>query len=590
MERLAGWRAAAIVALLTFAAFGARLATLDYGLPFAREADTEVVDQVLVLARGPVHDDAWYALSAYPVSLARTVLALGLGEEPELDSSVSELALHLDAAARPYLDVRFVVALFSVLLVPATWWLARSFLSPPWAWFAAALVATSMLALQFGRMARPHAFVAPWMVLAVVAWVRFAASGGFVALVLASLVTALAIGSLPNGLATLLPAAAAWWMQPKRPRWLVDARLLVPLLAIAAVVRFAYPFWFVEWPSDPNAPSASGVVHFGWQQAIDPRDFDGRGFSVLARTFAYYEPVALALACVGAVAFVASAFVARRRGPEPEPEPEVEFGARRARLVVLAFAVPYALVLGLFAYTQQRFALPLVPCVAVLAAYGARAAWTRFASSSQGRAVAGALVVAALALPAWAVWTESLERLEPHPFERLAEWVSTHVDREHERVALHAFYDLPLVRTGEHFAPRPGLALHFVSPWLSYQRRVLDGTWRGERWDIAALYPEQARWRAIAEHADEFVRGLDADYVVVPCGGERLDSAPASAVRDALRRTATLVFALHTHPESGPISEADRKAGAGRFRVLLGESTRPEFEIYALERRRDGGR
>ncbi|MBI5433263.1 MAG: hypothetical protein HZA52_10580 [Planctomycetes bacterium] len=588
MERLAGWRAAAVVALLTLAALGARLATLDYGLPFAREADTEVVDQVLVLARGPVPDDAWYAISAYPVLLARIELALGLGREPELDSSVSELTLHLDAAARPYLDVRLLVACFSVLLVPATWWLARSFLSPPWAWFAVALVATSMLALQFGRMARPHAFVAPWMVLAVVAWVRFAASGAFVALVLASLVTSLAIVELPNGLATLFPAAASWWLQPKRPRRLVDWRLLVPLVAIASVVRFAYPFWFVEWPSDPNAPSASGVVHFGWQQAIDPRDFDGGGFSVLARTFAYYEPVALVLACVGGLAFVAAAFASRRRGAESDPA--LAFGARRALLVVLAFAVPYALVLGLFAYTQQRFALPLVPCVAVLAACGARAAWTRLASSSFGRAVGGALLVAALAPPTWAVWTESRERLQPHPMEQLAEWVSAHVDREHERVALHTFYDLPLVRTGEHFAPRPGLALHFVSPWLSYQRRVLDDDWRGERWDIAALYPEQARWRAITERADDFVRGLDADYVVVPCGGERLDSAPASAVRDALRQAATLVFALHSHPESGPISEADRKAGAGRFRVLLGESTRPEFEIYALERRQAGGR
>lgn len=567
-------RAALLLALLTLAALGARLAAIGYGLPQARDPDAQVVEQVRALAAGPIAQEQWYHLSAYPLLLARSALALGLGREPRVDAVEGALAAHLDAAGRPHRDLRLLVACASVLLVVATWWLARPFLEPPWALFAAALVATSMLALHFGRVARPHGFAAPWIVLAVAGWMRFAVRGDLAALALASLGTALAIAALPNGLATLPAAAAAWWLQPRRPRWLVDARLLVPLAALAAAVWVGYPFWFVEWPADPDASGGPGVVRFGWHQALDSSDLDGRGFRVLGLTFALYEPVALGLACAGAGAWL---FWGRRAVLPAE--------IRRARLVALAFALPYVLVLGLYARTQQRFALPLVPFVALLGAYGARSLASALARNAAGRVAARALPLVALALPAGAVCVSTYERVRPHPLEQLADWIRAHVERDRQRVALHVFYDVPLARRREHFLPRPGLAPRFVGPWLAYQERVLSDGWRGERWDVVALYPDRAAWPVIAADPDAYVRSLDVDFVVVPCGGERLDGAPASEVREALRRAGSLVFALHSHADGEPRDEAARRSGLARARPFLGEDTTPQLEVWALARR-----
>lgn len=579
MKELVGLRAALLVGLLMLAALGARLWTIGYGLPFSREADAQAVEQLRALESGPIADEDAYRFSAYPLLLARAAHALGLGREPEVDPVNGTLDEHLAAAGALHLRVRILVACVSVLLVFGTWRLARTFCEPSWALFATALVTTSMLALQFGRMARPHAVAAPFLLLATVEWMRFAARGAFASLCTASASTALALAALPNGFAALLPAAAAWWLAPRRPKWALDARLWVPLALVALAIRFAYPFWFVAWPDDPDAKAGVGAVRFGWHQGISPSEFTGGGFRVLAWTFGLYEPVASVLACAALVCVLLRlrGGALGRRVRELAPE------TRRALGVALAFGLPYALVLGLYSRTQQRFGLPLVPFVALGAALGAREL-RRLARTGVSRALTSGVLVAALVVPSGAVVRESLERAREHPLEGLARWIETHVERSTQRVALHVYYDVPLARTRAHFAPRAGLDPEHVGPWLAYQKRHLVEQGHVERWRIDALYPDARTWPAIEADPDAYVRSLDVDFVVVPCGGERLDVAPASAVRDALRRSGSLVFAVHERDDHPSLSDAEREQGWGRFRFLLGETTAPELEVWRLER------
>ena len=68
------------------------------------------------------------------------------------------LAEHLARAARPFLDARLASVWLSLLVLPATYLLARTVLRRPAALLAVGLVATSLLHLSFtqrnGRTAR----------------------------------------------------------------------------------------------------------------------------------------------------------------------------------------------------------------------------------------------------------------------------------------------------------------------------------------------------------------------------------------------------------------------------------------------------
>src|SRR5262249_27084934 len=114
-------------------------------------------------------------------------------------------------------------------------------------------------------------------------------------------------------------------------------------------------------------------------------DFHGRGFGVLGRALIDYDPWILLLAVCGCVAGV----MALRRGAH-----ETRPGARSALLVVAAFALPYALVVGAYDVTYERFALPLVPVLACAAAAGV--AWLARSArvATRGRVAAFAAVAA----------------------------------------------------------------------------------------------------------------------------------------------------------------------------------------------------
>jgi hypothetical protein len=166
---LCGWL---LVLLLSVAALGVRLASIDFALPYFKESDAHVYRQIHLLGLEELTPELWKQSSIYPHLMARTVLAFPdpLAAPPDPDAMTLEE--HLDFAGGLDRLVRGIVSVASVLLIPATWLLARRLFTPGWSLFAAALCSLSLLNLQFGQLARPHAFAAPFTVLAVAAAVR----------------------------------------------------------------------------------------------------------------------------------------------------------------------------------------------------------------------------------------------------------------------------------------------------------------------------------------------------------------------------------------------------------------------------------
>lgn len=516
-----------------------RLVTLDFALPFAQEPDPHILDQIALLSQPVVDDRTIFYSSIYPHLLARLAIATGAPVLPPAELAGLDLEAHMAVAARLHHHVRLVIACLSVLIVPATFWLASFFVGRRWALLAAALAAASTLSLQFGQQARPHAAAAPLIVLAVASCVQLRRRGDLASFALAGTLCAIAVATLTNALAVLIPAALAFLLRENAPRRILDAKLLVPLALLAVAVRLAYPFFFVPTPPDAVMPTEEGTVSFGWQ-TFNWSEFQGAGFPTLFMTLWYYEPVASLLAALGIVAWLL------RRDPTSD-----ERARRRKDLAVaLSFALAYALVIGLQRRNQQRFVLPLVPYVFVGAAFALETFW----NGARTRALAY-LGGAACIVPLCACFGYTGMRLRPQTLEQLGDWIEANVRRGEERVAVHLLWDVPLVRERRNLFDESGkLRKVTFSPWLLYQGERMDGIWQGERWDIEPLYPDRERWPQVAKDPGAHLDALGARYVVLP-GGEGVGVTPlVRAVRTELeRRGAQRVLALPDE-ERPPVS------------------------------------
>jgi hypothetical protein len=560
------------VLALTIAALVLRLWTLPFALPFAQEPDPHILGQIQTLSQKDVSERDLFFSSIYPHLIARTAIALGDVTQEPSDMASMTLEQHLAAAGRLHMRVRRIVAFFSVLLVPATWWVARFFLERKWALFAAALAAASTLSLQFGQMARPHAAVAPLIAISIAASLRLRRRGDTASFVIAGFAAALAIACLTNGFAVLLPALLAYLLRNHAPRRILDARLLIPIAVIALAVWIFYPFFFVPRPEDAQTPA--GEVGFA-NQSIDPKQFVGRGFPTLFMTFWYYEPVALVLSLVGFVAWIA-------RGRDRTPEASER---RKDLAVVLSFALLYAICIGLYERNQQRFSLPLVPFTACLAAYGMRALAAKLAVGKLSRAPATCVAVIALSIPSLACLGYTSMRTHPQTLEQASRWLRSHVDPASQRIALHLNYDVPLPRRHENlFRPDGQPRKVNLSPWQVYQERWLDAVWSGERWDITSLFEDRARWAAIAADPEAYVRSLDVDYVIVPGGGGPGVNPLVKSVRDVLARIGELVLSLpdEERPPTSGLEGLDTPHFT--YFVLTAHSFGPQLDVYRLPR------
>ena len=545
-----------------------RLLTLDFGLPYSQEPDPHILDQIALLSQPVVDDRTIFYSSIYPHLLAR--LALWTGAPIALPENLAalDLAGQLEVASRMHHHVRVLIACLSVLMIPATFWLASWFLSRRWSLVAAALAAASTLSLQFGQQARPHAATAPLIVLAVAACIGLRRHGNLRWFALAGAACALAIAGLTNALAVLLPALVAFLLRRGARHRLLEPRALLSLALVALAVRFAYPFFFVATPPDAVMPTEDGTVSFGWQ-TFNWSEFRGAGFPTLFLTLWFYEPVASLLAIVGIVVWI----LRRNDGT-------AEWSERRKDLAVaLSFALAYALVIGLQVRNQQRFALPLLPFVFVVATYGLAALWR--ARRARPLALVGSV---ACAVPVAACLGYTGMRLRPQTLDQLGQWIEANVRREEQRVAIHLLWDVPLAREHRNlFDAQGNVRKVTLSPWLLYQAQTMDGLWKGERWDIEPLYPERERWGAILKEPGAYLDGLQADFVALP-GGEGVGvTALTRALRiELVRRGAQVVLALPAEERPPPSGREGLDTSHFTLYVLTSHWFGPQLEVYAL--------
>ncbi len=571
-------RCAWAIAALTVGVLILRLSTLDFALPFTADPDPHIVAQLETL-EDPANDPTKaFAGSIYPLLITRIAMLLPSRAASAEETAAMSLDEHLHAAGRLFREVRTIVALLSILIVPATWWIAKRFVGPVWALFAAALMATSLLDQEFARTVRPHAVAAASITVAIAAALELQKRGDTRSFVAAGVAAALAIGSLHNALAILPALLAAFLLRvDARRRWL-DWRALILIGLLALAVLAFYPFVFMNRPPGPRAPDA-GTIDIGGHWIL-LSDFNGRGIEVVGPTLWFFEPAMLLLATLGAVWWS----VSRIRG-ERNRERRADF------VVVLAFFVPYLTALLLFERCQQRFVLPLLPEFACAAAFGLREVWcaaTRDRSRTVARAAGAALMLAALAVPTAAVVGNTTMRTRPHTLELLADWIRAHVDPANERVALTIGTDVPLPRRTEDLFDAHGSPLDKsgASPWERYQQGSMSKVWKGERWNIETLFADApvAELAKIARSPSDYLRSIDADYVVVP--GERFsDSLPfTKAVREVLERDAVLVERLphETRPTWYP------RDGLHVYNMtwftLTNRWIGPELEIYRWKR------
>ncbi|HJP01889.1 MAG TPA: hypothetical protein QF764_09005 [Planctomycetota bacterium] len=525
-----------VLALVTAGALAGRLWALGGGLPFQSDSDAVIVAQAMGLERGAPRSGENAISPLYPHLPALSLVALP-GKVVRQAPADAEWAAHARAAAHPHLLARRWLALLSTLAIPGVFVLARRFLPPAWALLAACLMAACLLHLIYSRQARPHGVLTAFSLWAVVSAMWLARRPTPSAIAACSTCTALAMGVLHSGAAVLPAVALASFLAARRRAGLARAACALPLLAAYLSYHLFYPF-------------VATVGILATRHELIARTFDGSGFASIARSLWAFDPVLTALAVAGLLYAFSAAWRRRTR-----KEPWLTSDA----VLLCAFALPYLLVLGAYYRTLHRFAMPLMPILALLGAVGvmeiARRAAGRCSSASGRRRVTALVVCAALALPfaASSRWLWLTTR--PNSAQVAARWLEEHVSLGTETVAISAVLRLPLPRDPQSWATIPEYARSPMqryldehpatpSPGPAYLLRALIPPADAEHTDLgeasmAALLAELSpRYAVVAlpnSHSG-FADGTRA--AVLAAGGERverIETYPFRSARDLPR-------------------------------------------------------
>jgi hypothetical protein len=166
--------------------------------------------------------------------------------------------------------------------------------------------------------------------------------------------------------------------------------------------------WFAFYPRQVDPLDAAANFSEGGH-TLYWRDIDFSGFVKVARLLWDYEPGLTLLAGIGAVFALARA---RTWWASSAAR------ARRDLVVVLAYAVPYALALGVYKETCDRMLLPLIPFLALLGGYAASRA-----AGVVSRNLRPVVLAALLAVPVYGALRYVNVRDNPDTLEQCARWL-----------------------------------------------------------------------------------------------------------------------------------------------------------------------
>jgi hypothetical protein len=564
------------VGVLCLVALGAalRLRGIGYLLPTVTQLDGSViVHQVETIRAGTSGAEDDQMAAYYPHLLARATALLPdpgrVGVGP-----ARELAEHLKLASAQWVQARTVSVLLALLVVPGTFWLARRFLTSGWALLAAALCTTSLLHVVFSSQERPHGTATSFGLLAVIAAVRLRHSGRALDYLLAGAAAGLAIGSLHYGAFVLLSFVAAVVLRDRSTERtsvlqrlassaIVAAKVLAALAIIAACIYWLYPFHFAGKKGFLSLQEVGGERALNLSgQPLFLEKFNGSGFASMVSNGWSYDPVLFVSAIAGVALFVWRS----RQGWR-----WIERGQQKDLAVVLAHALPYFLVLGMYAETWERFLLPLVPYAACASAFAAKTVlealsrrWHLDPAHTARVTLIGAVLPVLALIPAVEV---GAARSAPSTLACAAAWIREHA-RVDDPIVVVPYVDLPLLHADEALAEnskRP-----WMSNWIRYQMKLEPAEKAGPRYELYVVpKPRLEALRALADDPMAYFRELGARYVVIEIGSG--DEANLEHARAALQSECELVYRVT--PE-----RVDRGGSTAFFqRHLAGALTRPFF-------------
>lgn len=548
-----------LLGLLTLVAFGARLRGLHARLPHQCDPDRYIVAEAAWFDRPasmvPGGFEA-FPQTMYPRLLSRLLYRLpGRSFAPTLPVQAS-LSEHLAAASAPFVRGRLMIEILSLLAIPGTYFLARHFLGAWTSLLAAAFLATSLAFLFYSEQARPHAASLAISLVAVLAILRIPHTDGVAAYVVAGVLSALAVGCIWNGV-FVVPVLLAAHAFSERRRWVGFA---IALAAVAAAIPVFYPFLL------EGSPFAPGRVHLG-TETIEWQSLTGRGFGMILKGLWSFEPALVVAAGIGAAA-LAVRLLRRDRPPA---------ATLRDLGIVVAFPASCYLFWGVMSAVPPRFALPLWPYVAVLAAFGIQSLRPRRAPVI----VAAALACAALALPVYACAHLVRTRSREDSFTAAARWIAATADPARDVVCIPFLCDLPLFTERSAIEALPG---GIRSPWQRYQLRLPeDPAIPCFRIHTVITREMLADRRIGSDEVRSFLESERPAYVIVALGGD--PAVGWEITRRVLREEGHEVAAKFTawKPGSGDLMDARFEEGdRGLAKILAAERPGSDLEIYRM--------
>ncbi len=566
-----------------------RLAGVDRLLPHLPEPDTFLVLQLQSLRHDPAmipHEEFY---ERYPLLIARSLALLPFDLPSEHIDPAAGAAEHLRAAAHPYVEVRTLSALMGVLLVPLTWLLARRFLGAGGALWAAFFVATSALHILYSQQGRPHVTHATLALGAVLAALAFHDRPTGARALLAAATAGLALAALQSGAFALAPLAVALWLSPmggggsgSGGRYV--RRALHAGVAVVVALAIAAPFY----PTLPTIEDGRIVLAQRGGHTLDLDRFNGAGLWRSVHLLWMHDPLLVVLCSAGLLVTLMHAARHFRSSDTRE---------RGAAYIVLAYVVPYGLVIALQSTIYDRFLIPLLPYIG-----GASAALIVWVFTSAARAldagvvrtvVLGASALLVAAFPASIALHYSTVAVAPDTLEQSAAWFANgwrddahNPDPERGAIATSAILNLPLLYSPSALAidtADPGSAL---APWLAYQRLIPTPADARDRYDVRVFPSELALESGDKAHGGSrrWLESVRPQYAVLELTPKMVFIPALAELREAVLERGTLVFRSSGDepnvPFQGPINYQDVKNFVPR--ILSARAFGPGIEIYRL--------
>lgn len=510
-----------VVALVLFALI-ARLAGIGYSLPHEAHPDERVWTSQVARARGATDPLTVNFARFYPDLVPRICALATSRVEPPANGTSDE---HRHAASLEVLRLRTLGMLLSLLAIPAVYRIARTALSRRASVFAAALAASSVMVQWYSQQARPHAAAGAFVAIALLLMIRARHKPTLPRWIAAGLACAAALSTLQSA-AALVPAfvVAAFLAEaePKRGlwRWIGPAVGVLMMLVALSFQPALGPASTA--PADTGGDGAGSELDF-FGHRVSFSYLDGSGFAVLAQRAFEIDPLIFALVAVGIVLLI----VQRPR--------ELTLGPRaRDMRVLLAHAIPYALVIGLYANSFDRFLIPLVP-VATMVAAGGVLGWEPVARRSTTM-IAAVILVLQFAYAARLSWW----RASDDTVEQAARWIEENVKPTDGTIVTLPYIDVPVLRTSSALKADSWQRWQGPNVWQRYLETVPPADLDARGYDLSAvpLPKEELDRKAVLAVPGPFIAQITARYVITA----RVPDDPlATVLRAELAGRATLV-------------------------------------------------